>query len=398
VDAPEGCSMDTKTLVGVVVAVVVVLAGAFLVLGGSGGSSTQPAPGATGAASSSASASAGQAGGCPSSSVSLQGSGSTFVWPAMNSWSRRFHEKCPTVTVEYSGGGSGKGQKDIIERLVDFAGSDPPLARKFYEEYKGKIMQFPVVLGAVVVTYNVPELKGYQLRLDGETLAKIYLGEIRYWDDPAIKKLNPDVADRLPHREIIAVHRSDASGTTQIFTTFLYKASKGLWPRSLVGKSIEWPVDRKGRGIGQQGNPAVAQTIKATPYSLGYVEWAYALENGLPVALIRNPAGKFVAPSQETISAAFAIKNPPSPLDDWTSVAESFVYSNASPDAYPIAGQTFLLVWKSGYSHNKCIALKAFIRYIAGEGQDALPKGYAPLPPVLRGVAEKAAELLECGS
>lgn len=389
--------MDTRTAVIVILVIVAVVAGAaFFAKGGGSGAASSPASAASPAQTAGNQPAATPAAGCPSKEVRLVGSGSTFVWPAMSSWSRGFHEKCPTVTVEYSGGGSGKGQKDIVQRLVDFAGSDPPLARKFYEKYRGKIMQFPVVLGAVVVTYNLPEIGGKSLRLDGVTLAKIFLGKITYWDDPAIKKLNPDIADKLPHKEIIVVHRSDASGTTQIFTTFLYKASKGLWPRDLVGKTIDWPVDKTGRGIGQQGNPGVVQTIKATPYSIGYVEWAYALENKLPVALIENPAGKFVAPSRESISAAFALKNPPSPLDDWTSTAEKFVYSDASPDAYPIAGQTFLIVWRTGYPPEKCLALKEFIKYIAGEGQENLPKGYAPLPPVLRKVAEQAAQLLEC--
>jgi len=330
---------------------------------------------------------------CPQKPVVLRGSGSTFVWPAMNAWASGFHRVCPTVTVEYAGGGSGKGQKDIIERLVDFAGSDPPLASKYVKEYRGKIMQFPVVLGAVVVSYNIPGLDK-PLRLNGTVLAEIYLGKIRYWDDPAIRALNPGV--KLPHHEIIAVHRSDASGTTQIFTTFLYKSSHGLWPRSLVGKVIDWPVDKTGRGIGQQGNPGVVEAIRSTPYSIGYVEWAYALEYKLPVALIENPYGRFIAPSKEAISAAFNLRNPPSPLDDWTKTAESFVYSNASKDAYPIAGQTFLIVWRKQSNPDKCLALKAFIRYVATEGQGMLPRGYAPLPTVLRKVALEAAKLLEC--
>ncbi len=385
--------MDAKLVAAGVAIIIAVIAAGFLLSGGHG--APQATTSSTAAQAGGAGSSTAGAGGCPS--AILSGSGSTFVWPALNQWAEGFHEKCPSVTIQYSGGGSGKGQTDIINHLVDFACSDPPLAEKFYQKLRGKIMQFPVVLGAVVVSYNVPEIKGYQLRLNGTVLAKIYLGEIRYWDDPAIKALNPEIADKLPHREIIAVHRSDASGTTEIFTTFLYKASHGLWPRSLVGKTIEWPVDRKGRGVGQQGNPGVTETIKRTPYSIGYIEWAYAIENNLPVALIENPYGEFVAPSRETITAAFNIENPPSPLDDWTKVAESFVYSKASKNAYPIAGQTFMLVWRTGYPENKCLALKKFIEYIATEGQGVLPKGYAPLPPVLRKVALEAAKLLECG-
>jgi len=332
--------------------------------------------------------------GCPSGPVVLRGSGSTFVLPAMDAWSRGFREVCPGVVIEYAGGGSGKGQKDIIGRLVDFAGSDAPLARRYLEEHFGEIMQFPVVAGAVVVTYNLPGLEGYPLRLDGGVLAGIYLGEVRYWDDPAIKRLNPVVADKLPHREIIAVHRSDGSGTTYIFTLFLHKASGGRWPRSLVGKVVEWPVDRTGRGIGQNGNQGVAETIRRTPYSIGYVEWAYALENDMPVAAVRNPAGRFVTPSPGAVTAAFRLRLLPSPLSDWAPAVEQFVYSNASPEAYPITGQTFMIVWRSGYSPEKCAALKALIEYIAGPGQEQLPRGYAPLPRELRLVAREAAALL----
>ncbi|ALL01003.1 Phosphate transport system periplasmic phosphate-binding protein [Pyrodictium delaneyi] len=329
--------------------------------------------------------------------VSLLGSGSTFVKPAMDNWIEEFTRGHPNIEIEYTGGGSGKGVSDLLSRLVDFAASDPPLPRSKWQKHQGEILQFPVALGAVVVVYNIPEIGDAQLNLTGEVIAKIYLGEIIYWDDPAIKQLNPAVADKLPHREIIAVHRSDSSGTTQIFTTFLAKTCSEWREKVGVGKSVEWPVDKTGRGIGQEGNQGVTQAIKSTPYSIGYVEWAYALEYGLPYARLQNPAGKFVAPSTESISAAFAIDNPPSPLDDWSDVAKEFVYSSASPDAYPLAGQTFLLVWRSWDDSAKCNAMKAFIEYIGSQGQDNLPRGYAPLPEQLKKVVSQAAQLLECG-
>lgn len=382
--------MSNRTVL-VLVGILVVAAIAGLALIGKGGekaasTSTVP-PAGTSAAG----------GGGASGEVSLLGSGSTFVKPAMDMWIRDFTAKNPGIAIEYTGGGSGKGVKDILSRLVDFAGSDPPLPRSKWEKYKGQILQFPVVLGAVAVVYNVPEIGDVQLNLTGEVLAKIYLGEIVYWDDPAIKELNPGVADKLPHKEIIAIHRSDSSGTTQIFTTFLAKTCREWEEKVGMGKTVQWPVDKTGRGIGQEGNQGVTQAVKTTPYSIGYVELAYALRYELPYARLQNPAGKFVAPSPETVSAAFAIDNPLSPLDDWSSVAKEFVYSSASPDAYPLAGQTFLIVWKKWGDPAKCNAMKAFIEYIGSQGQENLPEGYAPLPEQLKKVVSQAAQLLECG-
>ena len=328
--------------------------------------------------------------------VKLVGSGSTFVKPAMDQWINEFHKLHPGIYIEYMGGGSGKGVSDLLAGLVDFAGSDPPLPRDKWEQLRGTILQFPVILGAVVVSYNLPGLGNVELNFTGEVLAAIYLGEISYWDDPAIKQLNPAVADKLPHHEITVVHRSDASGTTELFTLFLYKSSPEWRKRVGYGKTVEWPVDETGRGIGQEGNQGVTQALLSTPYSIGYIEWGYAIEYGLPVARIANPYGVYVAPSTESIAAAYKIDKPPSPLDDWSSVAKSFIYSNASRNAYPIVGQTFMLV-RTGLSREKCAAMRSFIEYIAGPGQESLPKGYAPLPPALREVAREAARLL-CSS
>ncbi|KSW12409.1 hypothetical protein CF15_06685 [Pyrodictium occultum] len=399
--------MDSKTLGIIAVAIIVIAvaaAGAALMRSG-GGHTTQTATATTtitttaAATTTAASTQPGTttSGAAAGGKITLIGSGSTFVWPAMNKWIAGFEAEHPNIHIEYTGGGSGKGVNDILHHLVDFAGSDPPLPRSIWEKHRGQILQFPVELGAVVVVYNVPEIGNTQLNLTGEVIAKIYLGEIKYWDDPAIKQLNPGVADKLPHKEIIAVHRSDASGTTQIFTTFLSKTSKEWAEKVGSGKSVNWPVDKLGRGVGQNGNPGVTQAVLSTKYSIGYVELAYALKYHMPYARIQNPAGKFVAPTPETVSAAFALKNPPSPLDDWSNVAKTFIYSNASPDAYPIAGQTFLLVWKKWSDPAKCNAMKQFLEYIATKGQENLPPGYAPLPQVLRNVVLKAASLLECG-
>lgn len=328
--------------------------------------------------------------------VVLMGSGSTFVQPAMISWIKGFERMHGTTVVEYLGGGSGKGLQDLLSRKVDFACSDPPLSVDILKEYGGRLVQFPVVLGAVVVTYNLPEAAGAPLNLSGRVLAGIYLGLITYWDDPEIKRLNPAIAPQLPHRPIIAVHRSDASGTTELFTIFLYKSSGGLWPRSLVGKVIEWPVDSGGRGVGEQGNPGVASAIETTPYSIGYIEWSYAIERGLPIAGILNSAGIPVRPTVETIMAAFEGREPPPPTGDWSSYVYDSIYANTSANAYPIVGQTFMLAWVDQESPTKCRALKEFIVYIATEGQSIIPSGYAQLPGELRERVLEAASLIRC--
>jgi phosphate transport system substrate-binding protein len=328
--------------------------------------------------------------------VVLVGSGSTFVQPAMISWIKGFEEEHGVVEVEYLGGGSGKGLQDLLSGKVDFACSDPPLSRGVLERYRGELIQFPVVLGAVVVTYNLPEIRGVSLNLSGRILAGIYMGYITYWDNPEIKRLNPAIASRLPHRPIIAVHRSDASGTTELFTLFLYKSSGGLWPRALVGKVVEWPVDSMGRGVGEQGNPGVASAIESTPYSIGYLEWSYAVEKRLPIARIMNPAGVPVYPSVETIMAAFSGRDAPSPAGDWTSYVYESIYSNSSVNAYPIVGQTFMVTWVSQASQAKCRALKEFIVYIATKGQEIIPSGYAQLPSELRERVLEAASMIKC--
>jgi len=329
------------------------------------------------------------------SRIKLLGSGSTFIRPAMDVWIKEFTAKNPDIVIEYAGGGSGKGLSDFFNKLVDFACSDPPLPKEKWREYRGEVLQFPVVLGAIAVVYNIPEIGDVHLNLTGEVIAKIYLGEIKYWDDPEIRGLNPAVAAKLPHREIIAVHRSDSSGSTQVFTLFLAK-SYPRWKQLVgVGKTVEWPVDKVGRGIGAKGNAGIVQVIKTTPYSIGYVELAYALANDLPYARIQNPLGEFILPTRESITKAAKIIEMLSPLDDWTNASYNIVYAKVK-GAYPISTPSYMIVWKRMTDKSKCEALKEFIRFIGVEGQTILPEGYAPLPQELKNVVIEAAKLLEC--
>ena len=330
------------------------------------------------------------------SRIVVFGSGSTFVEPALIKWIRDFEKINGNVEINYIGGGSGKGQQDILSRKADFSCSDPPLRKDAWTSYKGEILQFPIVIGAIIITYNIPEIGKASLNLSGPILAKIYMGEIKYWDNPLIKEANPSVAKYLPHAPIIAVHRSDASGTTQIFTQFLYKSTNGYWPKRLVGKIIDWPVDKNGRGLGEQGNPGVVNAIIKTKYSLGYVEWAYALSHKLPIAKIRNPYGVFVYPNKESVEAAFNVPSPPDVTDDWTHFTYTVIYSNTSRYAYPLVGQTFMIIWKNQSSPDKCDVLREFLKYIAGPGQENIMNGYAPLPDSLRKRIIEASNLLSC--
>ncbi|MEM1897129.1 MAG: phosphate ABC transporter substrate-binding protein PstS [Ignisphaera sp.] len=327
--------------------------------------------------------------------LSVSGAGASFQYPQIAQWARLFKEVAG-VEVTYQSVGSGAGQKMfLVDRVTDFAASDPPLTKSQYEQYRGQVMQIPWIMGAVVVVYNVPEIKGHNLKLTGEVIAKIYRGEIEYWDDPAIKELNPDIANILPRKQIIAVHRSDSSGTTEIFTIFLNKAAPNIWDKDLVGKVVNWPVDATGRGIGAKGNEGVTATVLQTPYSIGYVELSYALENNLPIAAIRNAAGRFVLPTDETIrNAAKGISIPSSPLDDFSEMFVEVIYSQHE-DSYPISSLAFLFVWREYGDRNKALALSEFLKWIAIEGYSNMVRGYVAPPQQIIELLLSAARLLE---
>ncbi|MCC6054009.1 MAG: phosphate ABC transporter substrate-binding protein PstS [Thermosphaera sp.] len=324
----------------------------------------------------------------------LQGAGATFPYPQISEWARRFQDKYG-IQVVYQSVGSGAGQSMFLQKAVDFGCSDPPLSRDKWSQYKESIIQVPWLFGPVVIVYNIPELPGnYNLKLDGIAIARIYKGEITYWNDPYIKELNPEVADKLPNKEIIAVHRSDSSGTTEIFTTFLYKASSGVWPSELVGKSINWPVDTTGRGIGGKGNEGVTSAVVQTPYSIGYVEWSYAIKNNLRVASIKNAAGNFVLPTSETLQEALKKANiPSSPLDDFSGILDSVIYTPGEKN-YPILGPSHILIWRVQDDPKKAEGLKLFLKWVAEEGYNYIVEGYIAPPENVRQLLVKAAELI----
>jgi phosphate transport system substrate-binding protein len=326
--------------------------------------------------------------------VILQGAGATFPYPQISEWARRFQEKYG-VQIVYQSVGSGAGQSMFLQKAVDFACSDPPLSGDKWSQHQGSVIQVPWLFGPVVVVYNIPELPSdYSLKLDGVALARIYKGEIVYWNDPYIRELNPEVADMLPNKEIIVVYRSDSSGTSEIFTTFLYKASNGEWPRELVGKSPNWPVAATGRGVGGKGNEGVTNVVTQTQYSIGYVEWSYAIKNNLKIARVKNAAGNFVLPTTETLQEALKNANiPTSPLDDFSGILDNVVYAPGEK-SYPILGPTHILIWRQQEDPMKAEALKLFLNWVAEEGYNYIVEGYVTPPESVRLLLKKASELI----
>jgi phosphate transport system substrate-binding protein len=301
------------------------------------------------------------------------GAGSTFIYPVMTRWISDFQSNHSGVQINYQSIGSGGGIQQLKKNLVDFGASDAAL-----DDQQLKLMpalvQIPESAGPVCITYNLPELKG-KLKLSGSNLAGIYLGRIKNWQDPAIKKDNPGLS--LPAHSIVVAHRSDGSGTTNIFTTYLAKISPE-WQRQ-VGKgiSVNWPT-----GLGGKGSEGVTGLVKQTPGGIGYVELTYATENKLPVVSVKNQAGSWVEPTAPGTTAAINAFASELGKDVRTPIVDP---PASAKDAYPISGLTFLLVPKQGKDPRKTATLKQFIAYIVTQGQNqAQSMGYAPIPAPLQ--------------
>ncbi|HUT75748.1 MAG TPA: phosphate ABC transporter substrate-binding protein PstS [Armatimonadota bacterium] len=301
-----------------------------------------------------------------SGQVTLTGAGATFPYPLYSKWFDEY-EFAAGVRINYQSIGSGGGIQQLKAGTVDFGGSDTPLSDQEAAAMPGPVVHIPTVAGAVVIAHNLPKVT--ELRLSGETIADIYLGEIRRWNDSRIAELNPGV--RFPDAPIAVVYRSDGSGTTSIFTHYLAAVSRPWAGRVGAGKSVNWPV-----GIGGKGNEGVAGVVKQTPASIGYVELAYAEHNRLPYARVRNAAGSFVAPTIEATAAAAAGAAAAMKQDLRVSIVNS-----PAPNAYPIAGFTYLLVYRDQRDRAKGEALAKFLDWALDDGQAfAEPLLYAPLP------------------
>jgi phosphate transport system substrate-binding protein len=300
-----------------------------------------------------------------SAQMMINGAGATFPYPIYSKWFDEYAKVDPSVRFNYQSIGSGGGQKQILAQTVDFGASDGPMSDDNLAKAPGKILHIPTVAGAVVLTYN---LSGNpSLKLDGDTIAGIYLGQIKKWNDPKITALNPGA--KLPDQDIVVVHRSDGSGTTFIFTDYLSKVSPEWKQKAGNNTSVNWPA-----GIGGKGNEGVSGQVKQTPGAIGYVELIYALQNKMPYADIKNAAGQFVKPTIESVTAALATANIP---DDFR-----FSMTNApGKDAYPIAGATWLLVYEQQKDPAKGKKLVEFLKWALTKGEGMVKElNYAPLP------------------
>jgi phosphate transport system substrate-binding protein len=311
----------------------------------------------------------------------INGAGATFPYPMYSKWFDAYTKVDPEVRFNYQSIGSGGGVKQIISRTVDFGATDGPMTDAQLTHAPGALLHIPTVLGADVATYNLPG--NPKLKFTPDVLAGIFLGQITQWNDPRLAAVNPGVS--LPSTPIVVVHRSDGSGTTYIWVDYLSKVSPEWQQRVGRGTSVNWPV-----GLGGKGNEGVAGQVKNTPGALGYVELAYAVQNKLPVGLVRNAAGKFVEPTIESTTAAAAAAVSSMPAD--------FRMSLTNPpgdEAYPIASFTWLLVYREQPNELKGRAIVKFLWWMSHEGQRfAADLLYAPLPaPVVRRIEARIKEI-----
>ena len=301
----------------------------------------------------------------------INGAGATFPYPIYSKWFDEYAKVDPSVRFNYQSIGSGGGQKQITARTVDFGASDGPMSDENLAKAPGKILHIPTVAGAVVITYNLPD--NPKLKLDGSTLAGIFLGNVTKWNDPKIAALNSDV--KLPATDIVVVHRSDGSGTSFIFTDYLSSVSP-VWLDSVgKGTSVKWPT---GIGLGAKGNEGVAGQVKQLPGAIGYVELIYANQNKLPFADLKNAVGNFITPSLDSVTAALATAKIP---DDFR-----FSMVNAPGDkAYPISGTTWLLVYEQQKNADKGKKLVEFLNWALTRGETmSSTLDYAPLPDAVQ--------------
>ncbi|MGE5289310.1 MAG: phosphate ABC transporter substrate-binding protein PstS [Micromonosporaceae bacterium] len=308
---------------------------------------------------------------------SVSGAGSTFVAPMMSDWAKTYNQSSG-VQISYQSIGSGGGIAQLQASTVDFGDSDVGMKPDEIAAAKGPVVQIPLLFGAVVPAYHVSGI-GPGLKFTGDVLGKIFAGKITKWDDPALKSLNPGA--KLPSEPIAVVHRSDASGTTAIFSDYLTKTSP-TWVSTLGGadksssKTIAWPT-----GIGGKGNEGVSGAVNQTEGAIGYVELQYALAQGTTMGQVQNKAGKFIEPCIASASAAAnGITYPPDLLTSFTDQSGS--------NAYPIAGSTYALVYEHQTSKAKAAALINYFAWVLTKGQDIVTDlHYAPLPPDLQKLA-----------
>jgi phosphate transport system substrate-binding protein len=311
----------------------------------------------------------------------ITGAGSSFDNPFFARAFYTYGQDHGNVQVNYQPIGSGGGIQQFTQKLIDFGATDVPLTAAEMNTARaanGDVVQVPVTLGGVAIAYNVPGAQG-TLKLTPDVLANISLGTIASWNDPRIAGLNPGM--NLPNLPIVVVHRADGSGTTYIFTDYLSKISS-TW-KTKVGNSklVSWPA---ASSVGAKGNEGVARQVQGSPGAIGYIELAYALVNHIPYAAVRNRAGAFVAPSEDTVRGAAAQKPNVNPTD-------FSIVDMPGPSSYPICGYSWVMLWKSQADANKGKQLVDLFRWLVSDGQSyAVQVRYVSLPPNVRAEAMKA--------
>lgn len=311
-----------------------------------------------------------------SADKTLLGAGSTFVYPL---FSKQFdqYNKLTGLKINYQAIGSGGGILQLTNKTVDFGDSDAPLTDEQAQKMGVPVLHIPMCSGAVVMSYNLPEVKD-TLKLTPDVIANIYLGKITKWNDPKITAINPGV--KIPATPILVAHRSDGSGTTNIFTDYLSKVNAEWSTKVGKGTSVNWPT-----GLGGKGNPGVSGLIKQTPGGIGYIELAYAIQNNLPYAKVQNKSGNYIVPNIASTSAAGNVQLPAD--------SKIFIGNTAAPDGYPISGFTWALIYKEQNYNNRSEErakdlLKLFSWEIHDGQQYCKDLDYAPLSPAAVTVAE----------
>jgi phosphate transport system substrate-binding protein len=301
-----------------------------------------------------------------SAAQEVTGAGSTFIYPVLFKWATDYDHKTG-VKVNYQSIGSGAGVAQIKEGAVDFGATDMPMSASDLQA--SGLQQFPSVIGGVVPVINIASIKPGSLKFSGPVLADIYLGKITQWNDPALVALNPDI--KLPMQKINVVYRSDDSGTTFNWASYLSKVSAEWKGKVGAGTSVKWPV-----GIGSKGSEGVASYVKKMPNSIGYVEYAYIKQQGLNFGLLQNAAGNFVVPSTESFQAAAATA-------DWKNAKDFDLSMLNAPgeNAYPITAATFILLYRQPKSADRQKAVQDFFRWTLESGQEqARSLDFAPIP------------------
>jgi len=315
------------------------------------------------------------------SQLLINGAGSTFGYPIYSKWFDNYVKIDPGVRFNYQSIGSGGGIMMLRNRTVDIGASDAPLSEAQATAMPAPVLHFPSVMGAVVLMYNLAELKNQTIKLSGPAIADIYLGKITKWSDPAISELNPGI--KFPDEAIQVIHRSDGSGTTYIISDYLSKVSPEWSERVGRGTSLKWPA-----GLGGKGSEGITGLVQQTPGALGYVELTYALTNHISVATIRNHNGNWIEPTLEGVTAAAAGALANMPADFRVSITDA-----PGARSYPISSFTWLLVYQQQSDHAKGQAIVNFLKWALTSGQkDAAPLNYAPLPGA---VASKGLEALK---